>query len=331
MFCSKCGKQAEGDFCWNCGAKLYKPEQVGSISEPSVQTAPETASTPAPAPKPIVREEKRLASFIVFSPTKTYKTVSGKFEIDEVHQMMRLVPLFGGEPQNFRYQDIIDAELVQNDSAVLKTSTASMITRAALGSLISGGMSIIAGATAKQNQISYIDSLYLRIYVKNNSSSMIRVNFITAKTSANSPEANAAMANIEAVLGHIKRAQQEQIKETAYSGSAAPVRTGPVNSGKWHCPECDYINNGNTCVNCGEPKPRGINYISSGSGEQSRAKIPSADDYSLKNKDDWFCTNCDFKNSGANKTCKSCGKTRQDENTVTPEPPAKKLFGFFKK
>lgn len=326
VFCSKCGKQAEGDFCWNCGAKLYVPSQTDNA--PMQQEHPRSTK----ANKPVVQEERRLASYIVFSPTKSYKTISGKFEIDEVHQMMRLVPYFGGEAQHFHYQDIIDAELVQNDSAVLKTSTTSMITRAALGSIISGGMSIVAGATAKQNQISYIDSLYLRIYVKNNSVPTIKVSFISAKTATNSLEANGAMSNIEAVLGHIKQAQQAKPKETAYASSIPSERATPSCSGKWHCPECDYINNGNTCINCGASKPENISYIKATvSGEQSRAKIPSADDYTVKNKDEWFCTNCDFKNSGANKTCKNCGKTRSEGNAIASDPPAKKLFGFFKK
>lgn len=25
MYCSKCGTKADGDFCWKCGSKLYKP------------------------------------------------------------------------------------------------------------------------------------------------------------------------------------------------------------------------------------------------------------------------------------------------------------------
>ena len=48
MFCSECGKEAAGKFCWNCGAPLHAPSgeavTVGSVPAPATALASTTAS-----------------------------------------------------------------------------------------------------------------------------------------------------------------------------------------------------------------------------------------------------------------------------------------------
>lgn len=41
MFCSQCGKQSSGNFCWSCGSPLHQPEAAISSAAPaSPNTAP---------------------------------------------------------------------------------------------------------------------------------------------------------------------------------------------------------------------------------------------------------------------------------------------------
>lgn len=335
MFCSKCGKQAEGEFCWSCGAKLYVPQQNNAASQadntPTVNAPVKTQETPTAAPKALV-------SYMAFKATATYPIATGSFEIDSTHQIMRFMPARGDEGVYFHYQDIFDAELVQNGSSVFKTSTGSMVTRAIIGSVISEGFGIIAGATAKKNEQQYIDELYVRVMLKNPSNPVARIPFITGRTARNSQAASTAMENIETVLTQIKLAQATPPVETAYaqSGMSAAARstvrrTPAVSSGNqnWRCPECDYNNRGTamTCDNCGEPRPNVVHKNTPKPAPGVPAELPSSELYS---NEDWFCPKCDLKNKATNKTCPNCGTVRPVEGQ-SDKKEKKGFMGLFKK
>ncbi|MGN0551986.1 MAG: zinc finger Ran-binding domain-containing protein [Oscillospiraceae bacterium] len=319
MFCSKCGKQAEGTYCWNCGAELYKPTQQDT-------TAQDTAVSEK-------KENRKLADFVLFNPTISYPISSGTFEIDDIHQMMRVMPSFGTNGIYWHWQDIVDAELVRNDSSVYKTSTSSMITRAALGSLISTGMGIVAGATAKRNEQKYIDTLYIRVTLKNCKVSSVIINFISGKSAAGSWVAETMLSSIESALRQIQLAQTAEPTEAAYArkplidDAPKPTATShvvPTPSGlKWRCPQCDNLNSGLTCKICGINKPSGATYLDTeGNTVQVNESL-----ISISTKGDWRCPECDFQNRGSSKTCTNCGQPREEDG-----PTAKKgLFGFLKR
>ena len=318
MFCSNCGKQAEGDFCWNCGAKLFIPhnDNVSNQSKKIVQ-------------------EKILVPFSSFRADITYTISTGLFEIDNIHQIMRFMPHKGDEGIYFHFQDIFDAELVQNGSSVFKASTSSMITRAILGSAIGNGFGIIAGATAKKNEHQYIDELYVRVMLKNTKCPVAKIPFITGRIPRNSHLAETAMENIETVLTQIKLAQSTPVIDTAYTQNSIDFIVKPINqpsqsvstgNQNWRCPECDYSNKGtvSTCFSCGALRPVAKNKIGSAN---TIPALPSSDNFG---KEDWFCPKCDLKNKATNKTCPNCG-------TIRPVPGQEKtsskkgLLGLFKK
>ena len=317
MFCSNCGKQAEGTYCWNCGAELYKPTQQGTTVQDT--TVPEK------------KDDRKLADFVLFNPTITYATANGTFEIDEIHQMMRIMPTFGTNGIYWHWQDIVDAELFRNDSSVYKTSTSSMITRAALGSLISNGAAIIAGATAKKYEQKYIDRLYIRIRLKNSRYQAVTIDFISGKSAQGSWVTETIVASVQAALDQIHNAQIAKPTEAAYARetlkSIAPPTPKstvvPTPSGlKWRCPECDNLNNGLTCKICGINKPKGAKYFDA-DGNTVEVNESLLND----SKEDWRCPECDYRNRGSSKTCTNCGQPREDDGV-----PAKKgLFKFLKK
>ncbi|MCH5192986.1 MAG: hypothetical protein J1F11_03425 [Oscillospiraceae bacterium] len=328
MFCSKCGKQAEGEFCWNCGAKLYVP--------PSDDVKQDSNSVP-------LAKQKPLAPYSSFRPTAEYPLATGSFEIDSVHQMIRFMPTTGYNGVYFHYQDIIDAELVQNGSSVFKTSTSSMITRSIIGSAISRDFGIIAGATAKVNEKKYIDELYIRVLLKTPTYSNAKIPLINERVPQDSILSRIAMDKIETVLAQIRLAQNTPPVETAYAqyGLSTVVHEPKpqnisIGNQNWRCPECDYSNGGtvSNCINCGEPRP-GVHRSRKPVGHTVSADpaeplpLPSSDLYDDK---DWFCPKCDLKNKATNKTCPNCGTVRPvpgiEQRTDTEK---KGLLGRFKK
>ena len=291
MFCSKCGKQAEGQFCWNCGSELYSP-------------------TPVP--------ERPLSPFSLFSATSTFTAYDGYLQDDARHQMMRFVPADGGYVYNFRYRDIVDVELIRDDVSVYQTNTGSMLTRAALGSFV--GLGVAGAVTAKKSEQRKIKELYLRVTLKNTAYPLIKIYFLHGTTF--SLVEDAVLTDIESALATMRNAQMAETIETAYEQplpKAVPAAEKKSNE-KWRCEECDYSNNGSTtvCGNCGCPRPsekvKGLSYTAIKNDSVSG---------------DWYCTRCDYHNKSSAKTCASCGALRTEDKPK--DSPKKSFFNFLKK
>lgn len=312
MFCSKCGKQAEGEFCWSCGAKLYTPSDDSQDHE---------------------KPSRKLAEYGVFRASKEYGILGGTLQIDEKHQMMRILFSTGGNTVYWHWSDIVDSELVRNDGSVSKTSTSSMLTRAAVGSLISGGAAIIGGATAKRKEQNCIETLYIRLTIKNGPYDTILIDFVR---NGSITYYDNLMNKVEEIMGLIRLAQNTEPSEYAYAREVVseediarpklPEKNiAPTPNGlKWRCPKCDSLNQGLTCKICGADKPRITNYIDANGNtvDAMHKPIPVAES---TDKSDWHCPNCDYKNRSSSKTCVNCGLSKE-------EPTAKKkLFGIFKK
>ncbi len=321
MFCSMCGKQAEGEFCWNCGAKLYKPE-----SEP--QQSPQEKSVLAgdKAAKPEVC--KKPVSFMKFRATRQYNNVNVQF--DDVHQIAAVGKnrdILNGESSviYLRYSEITGAEVKCTYEGISKTSTGSMIGRTAVGSLISPGAAIIGGATAKRTEKQKIESVSIHITTSNIRYPLVRIDNLSG----------IFLSEAELVCGIFQQAMLLPPTEAAFeltekwgTGNAPlkadlapkPVPGAPSTvSEPWMCTECCYRNpaSSSTCRNCSAPKGRALR------GSVLTALAEEADETSPK--DVWFCSECDYKNSGG-KSCRSCGASRPADGPEQGKK-SKRLFG----
>lgn len=318
MFCSKCGKQAEGEFCWNCGAKLYKPESEMS-GEKNISVRDKTAK-PEVCKKPV--------SFMKFRATRQYNNV--RIQFDDVHQIAAVgssSAITGGESSviYLRYSEITGAEVKCRYKSVSKTNTGSMIGRAAVGSLFSPGASIIGGATAKRTEKQEIESMSIHITSSNIRYPLVRIDHLNG----------VFFDEAELVCGILCQAMLLPPSDDAFEltekwgAGNAPLKADfapkPVSEAEravlepWLCSECCYRNpaSSSTCRNCSAPKSRAQK------GSVLSALAEAADEDSPQ--DVWYCPSCDYKNNGG-KSCRSCGKSRPKDE---PEQVGKfgKLFG----
>lgn len=294
MFCSKCGTEANGNFCWKCGAPLYDPDKDTNKASETVN--PSSQST------------KRLASFQKFKTTRKFNINTGELRFDDVHQMIYFYPKAGYESQFFHFSEILNVELIENDVSVFETNSGSMISRALIGSIFSPTASIIGGATAKKEQIDYVNNMYIRISLNNLSKPMVKIPIITEKVAKNYIFDNIYNL-LENAIAAIQQAQLTPISDDAYEEyeeiKVYPPKSIKNNTSKsfWIC-SCGYKNiNGITCSVCGQPKP-----------VEHQDKVDVKDNIS----EEWRCPKCDNKNNGG-LTCRKCGENRKiTENSKKP-------------
>ena len=111
--------------------------------------------------------EKRLASFAVFKPTMSYETLTGNFQMDGFHQMMRFIPSSGMDPIYLHYKDIMDADTVMKMSAY-------------------AGLTPTPDEEAKTGEEPYIAEFYLYVMLNDADRGNVRIPFIFQKTLADS-------------------------------------------------------------------------------------------------------------------------------------------------
>lgn len=312
MFCSKCGKQAEGEFCWNCGAKLYTlTDNSAALETPS----------------------RKLAEYGVFKASNEYEILGGTLQIDEKHQMMRILFSSGGNTVYWHWSDIADSELVRNDGSVSNTSTSFVLTRAPAGSLIYDEDAVIGSAVSRRKEQSCIETLYIRLSIKNGPYDTILIDFVRGGSVIHYDD---LINKAEEIMGLIRAAQNTEPSEYAYArevvseeDQARPrlpeKNIAPTPDGlKWRCPKCDSLNQGLTCKICGADKPQTAIYIDA---DGNTVDVRHKQIFAAENADksNWYCPNCDYKNRGSSKTCINCGSPKGEAKVK------RRLFGIFKK
>lgn len=312
MFCSKCGKQAEGDFCWNCGAKLYKPENEIPAEEIKSTSAQSTAAKPEICKKPV--------SFMKFRATRKYTNI----QFDDTHQIIAVgsdkdINNLEDFVTYLRYSEVLDAEVKCTYEGVSKTSTGSMLGRAAVGSLISPGAAVIGGATAKRVEKQKIESLAVHITTSNARYPLVRINYLSGLFY---DEAELVCSILQQVKLLPPTEEAFELTEKWGAGNTPlkadltpkpqPKAAEPA-AEPWRCSLCDYKNPAasSRCMNCSAPKSRAFkgNYLSEAAEETSVQTV-------------WYCPDCDYKNNGG-KSCRNCGANRPEQK----EKKTKKLFG----
>lgn len=313
MFCSKCGKQAEGEFCWNCGAKLYKPETDTQANKAAPEIA--SAATPAMCKKPV--------SVTKFKATRKYTNI----QFDDTHQIIAIGNDKDidnkeiGSVTYLRYSEILNAEVKCKYKNVSKTSTGSMVGRAAVGALISPASAIIGGATAKRVEEQQIESVAINITTSNVRFPLVNVNYWSGKF----------YGEAELVCGILQQVKLMQPTEEAFeltqnwgtgntplkadlSPRPQPKKVEQI-SESWRCDLCDYKNPAasSICLNCSAPKRQAF---------KNSNLSNLAEDTSVT--ETWYCPNCDYKNNGG-KSCRNCGADRPKQEQK--EKKTKKLFG----
>lgn len=313
MFCSKCGKQAEGEFCWNCGAKLFNPEMLAASNANEFKEKVNEVAKPEICKKPV--------TFSKFKATRQYTNI----QFDDVHQIVAVGRSKDIDNQEdsvtyLRYSEILNAEVKCTYEGVSKSSTGSVIGRAAVGSLLSPGAAIIGGATAKRVEKQYIDTVAVHITTSNMRYPLVKISYISG----------AYYDEAETVCGVLQQAKLMPPTEQAFEltqkwgTGTAPIKADTVPVPKptpvevstepWRCTKCDYKNPpaSSVCLNCSAPKhklPEGETHLSEAAQEASAREV-------------WYCPECDYKNNGG-KSCRNCGESRP----IPKSKNTKNLFG----
>lgn len=316
MFCSKCGKQAEGEFCWNCGAKLFNPETSAASNSNEIKDTVNEVAKPEICKKPV--------SFSKFKATRQYTNI----QFDDIHQIIAVSKSkdidYGDSSVTYlRYSEILNAEVKCTYENVSKSSTGSVIGRAAVGSLISPGAAIIGGATAKKVEKQHIDTLAVHITTSNVRYPLVIINYTSGMY----------YNEAETICGVLLQVKLMPPTEDAFEltqkwgAGTAPIKADAVPAVKpvkpknvevtsepWRCSVCDYKNPpaSSVCLNCSASKYKTSEkgtHLSEAAQEASAREI-------------WYCPECDYKNNGG-KSCRNCGEIRPEPKDKSP----KKLFG----
>lgn len=113
-----------------------------------------------------------------FSPN----LVLGNFEFDDKLKILKVKYQIVKE-QMLAYSDIIDFELLENGSSVIKGG----LGRALVGGALFGGIGATVGAvTGARKQQSVCESLKIKVTIRNNTSPAIFVDYITSSTKTSS-------------------------------------------------------------------------------------------------------------------------------------------------
>ena len=182
-------------------------------------------------------KEKKLASFAVFKPTMSYETLTGNFQMDGFHQMMRFLPSSGMDPLYLHYKDILDAD------TVIKTSSVP-------------GLEPEPDNDKDENK-PYISEFYLYIMLSDPDRGNVRIPFIFRKTLAESVLGKRAIEDSFVVKRWVRAAMKEPEIETAFATEEElreqEEKVQQKDALIWTCPRCAYINLGmrSICMECG--------------------------------------------------------------------------------
>lgn len=137
----------------------------------------------------LIRRSKKNKQYIEESGYKATDEL-GDLKVDKNNSVWWVKNYFG-EPKIHNFDEVIDYELVVNDSTVKGKGAFS---RAAAGGLLAGGVGAVVGAsTAKR--VTVVTSLYINVYLKDGT--LEKIYFINTATKADSFTYNLMMNNAE--------------------------------------------------------------------------------------------------------------------------------------
>lgn len=196
---------AEGDLCSDChklcGYTMNTP--INSKTMTDIQ-------------KDIAANDKEKEALSQFTPTKKISKLMGLgnfIEFDEEKKQW-LIPdgIFGGKkaPNIYRYDDIIDYELLEDGETIIKGGIGSAI---AGGILFGGSHSLVGGITVGNKSKKSINSLKIKITVNHSQKPAEYINLIKYKTKVSSSiyvESYGLAQEVLFILAHIQKENDAQ-------------------------------------------------------------------------------------------------------------------------
>ncbi len=199
-------------------------------------------------------EEKRLVDFSVFKKTRSYETLTGLFEIDSVHQLMRFVPSNGMEPIYMHFQDVLDADVIMTDC---EAPTNAYLSETELEE-----------NKDEKDEHPYFSEFYLYVTLKDPERTNVRIPFIFQKTLKTSALGKRAVEDSYSVRRWVRGSMKEPVLDTAYATEEEIRRQEELQRKQedhssvvsWTCPRCSYINLGirSICMSCGISRAEAI-------------------------------------------------------------------------
>lgn len=152
---------------------------------------------------PIVSYAKKATQLICKPKLFDIQPIDG-MTIDKRNKTFRCGLL--GEVLSF--DDIIDVDIFENGSSLTKTSTASMVGRAAIGSMINPVGALIGGVTAKKKSVEIINAIEVQLTVRSNQHPLIKIEIpIPKKTKKDSKDYIKAITKAKEYVATIKNFQ----------------------------------------------------------------------------------------------------------------------------
>ncbi|MDF2591987.1 MAG: hypothetical protein K0S75_1453 [Clostridia bacterium] len=221
--CAVCGKDA--------GLNRYQIANKEWICSDCFKRSGYTLTTPIrkitaeEAKKAISTTEEKKAELEAFIPTKK---ISNLMEInEETKQWLVHTGILGGRGNTtvYKYEDIIDFELLEDGTSVSKGG----IGRAVAGGLLFGGVgAIVGGATGKRNTKGICNSLKIKITVNNMSNPTVYINMITTPTKKDSftyktfyNAAQECLSALQLICSNVEAEHATSAAQQANSNSAA--------------------------------------------------------------------------------------------------------------
>jgi low affinity Fe/Cu permease len=115
-----------------------------------------------------------------FSSTQKYESPDKKqiLSIDENSNRLCFVD-FGKESKVYKYKEILQSEIIEDDVSVTKTSRGSQIGGAVIGGLLAGGVgSIIGGLSGESKTMDEVKKIELQIVVNDTKNPIVTVTFM---------------------------------------------------------------------------------------------------------------------------------------------------------
>ncbi len=185
-------------------------------------------------------ENKRLASFSKFSATMSYESLTGMFETDAIHQMMRFVPSNGMDPTYLHYADILEADTIFHDTDKGYDES---------------GEGTGEDEKAAKEEKPYFSEFYLYIMLSDPDKPNVRIPFIFQKTLKESLLGKRAVEDSYVIKRWVRGAMKEPPLDTAYESDddIRLMEAAKRSASSWICPKCSYVNRGirSICMSCG--------------------------------------------------------------------------------